>query len=70
MELLTSKAITKRVSPTTLEALLKLEDKKLIIKGLINELLPIFPSLDLEEYKKINKEIIKLIDFKPKTPKK
>lgn len=70
MDLLDNKTIIKRVSPTTLEALLKLEDKNLIIKGLINELLPIFSSLDLEEYKKINKEIIKLIDSKSKTPKK
>jgi|DEB0MinimDraft_6_1074348.scaffolds.fasta_scaffold09040_2 hypothetical protein len=70
MDLLDNKTIIKRVSPTTLEALLKLEDKNLIIKSLINKLLPIFPSLDLEEYKKINKEIIKLIDSKPKTQKK
>jgi hypothetical protein len=70
MNLLDNKTIIKRVSPTTLKQLLKLKDKNLIIKGLINELLPLFPSLDLKEYRNINKEIIKLINSKPVTPKK
>lgn len=70
-KILETESLIKRISITTIESiLLETNTKEEAIKEIIRQLNPVIPSLELKEYKEINQDLIKLIDYKESKSKK
>ena len=70
-KILEAKSISKRISITTIESILsETNTKEEVITAIIYYLLPTLKAVDLKEYKEINQDLIKLIDYKESKSKK
>lgn len=70
-KILEAESISKRISITTIESILsETNTKEEAITTIIYYLLPTLKEVDLKEYKEINQDLIKLIDYKESKSKK
>ncbi len=70
-KILETESLIKRISKTTIQAILSATtNKEEAIRTIIRYLIPVLPVIDLKEYKEINQDLIKLIDYKESKPKK
>jgi hypothetical protein len=70
-KILESENISKRISITTIESILsETNTKEEAVITIINCLKEILPTIDIKEYKEINQDLIKLIDYEESKPKK
>lgn len=70
-KILETESLIKRISKTTIQAILAATtNKEEAIRTIIRYLIPVLPVIDLKEYKEINQDLVKLIDYKESKPKK
>ena len=70
-KILEAESISKRISITTIESILsETNTKEEAITTIIYYLLPTLKAVDIKEYKEINQDLIKLIDYKESKSKK
>ena len=70
-KILEAESISKRISITTIKRILsETNTKEEAITAIIYYLLPTLEAVELKEYKEINQDLIKLIDYKESKPKK
>jgi len=65
-----SKAILKRVSPTTIESLSTIYSGDELLKKVIEQLIAVYNSISLQEYIEIQKELITLFESNKPIKKK
>ena len=64
-KILEAESISKRISITTIKRILsETNTKEEAITAIIYHLLPTLKAVELKEYKEINQDLIKLIDYK------
>lgn len=70
-KILETESLIKRISKTTIQVILSATtNKEEAIKTIIKYLIPALTTIDLKEYKEINQDLIKLIDYKESKSKK
>ena len=64
-KILEAESLSKRISITTIKRILsETNTKEEAITAIIYHLLPTLKAVELKEYKEINQDLIKLIDYK------
>jgi len=70
-KILEAESLSKRISITTIKRILsETNTKEEAITAIIYHLLPTLKAVELKEYKEINQDLIKLIDYKESKSKK